>query len=243
MDLKQLEYIIKIAEEIESDYKRRQGNLVLKLAKVIKPELFARKAGKKYKSNDTRLKTRLTISRRKAGKALDKFMRSFGDESESLEREFKSRLREIEEEIAREREKKNQSAENNSHRRDGHADSPRVVRLEILNLLVRVQRQVVCPWRHPGQLRPFVLPINLTSVADICYLSCRDGNLVDQGFTVSVVQGDVVFLVGIQLETDVESSPVRFVVRPEKDLLSRWDLGVHVPFRNRVFPWIVLVVR
>lgn len=43
------------------------------------------------------------------GRALDKFMRSFGDESESLEREFKSRLREIEEEIAREREKKNQS--------------------------------------------------------------------------------------------------------------------------------------
>lgn len=100
---------IKIAEEIESDYKRRQGNLVLKLAKFIKPELFERKAGKKYKSNDTRLKTRLTISRRKVGKALDKFMRSFGDESESLEREFKSRLREIEDEIAREREKKNQS--------------------------------------------------------------------------------------------------------------------------------------
>ena len=100
---------IKIAEEIESDYKRRQGNLVLKLAKFIKPELFERKAGKKYKSNDTRLKTRLTISRRKAGKALDEFLRSFGDESESLEREFKSRLQEIEDEIAREREKKNQS--------------------------------------------------------------------------------------------------------------------------------------
>ena len=56
-----------------------------------------------------RLKTRLTISRRKAGKALDEFLRSFGDESESLEREFKSRLQEIEDEIAREREKKNQS--------------------------------------------------------------------------------------------------------------------------------------
>ena len=100
---------IKIAEEIESDYKCRQGNLVLKLAKFIKPELFERKAGKKYKSNDTRLKTRLTISRRKAGKALDEFLRSFGDKSESLEREFKSRLQEIEDEIAREREKKNQS--------------------------------------------------------------------------------------------------------------------------------------
>lgn len=100
---------IKIAEDIEADYKRRQGNLVLKLAKFIKPEIYERRSGKKYKSNDTRMKMRLTISRRKVGKALDKFMRSFGDESESLEREFKSRLQEIEEEIARERKRENQS--------------------------------------------------------------------------------------------------------------------------------------
>ena len=100
---------IKIAEDIEADYKRRQGNLVLKLAKFIKPEIYERRSGKKYKSNDTRMKMRLTISRRKVGNALDKFMRSFGDESESLEREFKSRLQEIEEEIARERKRENQS--------------------------------------------------------------------------------------------------------------------------------------
>lgn len=100
---------IKIAEEIEADYKRRQGNLVLKLAKYIKPELYERKKGKKYRSNDSRMKKRLTISRRKIGGALDSFLRSFGDESESLEREFKSRLQEIEEDMAREREKKNQS--------------------------------------------------------------------------------------------------------------------------------------
>lgn len=102
---------IKIVEEVEADYKRRQGNIVLKLAKFIKPELFERKAGRKYKSNDTRMKTRLTISRRKVGKSLDQFLRSFGEESENLEREFKSRLQEIEEEIARERKKKNQSEE------------------------------------------------------------------------------------------------------------------------------------
>lgn len=102
---------IKIAEEIESDYKRRQGNLVLKLAKFIKPELYERKAGKKYKSNDPRMKTRLTISRRKIGNALDEFLRSFGAESEGLEREYKSRLREIEDELSREREKKKQSEE------------------------------------------------------------------------------------------------------------------------------------
>ena len=55
---------IKIAEEIEADYKRRQGNLVLKLAKFIKPEFYERKKGRKYKANDNRMKKYLTISRR-----------------------------------------------------------------------------------------------------------------------------------------------------------------------------------
>ena len=98
---------IKIAEDIEADYKRRQGNLVLKLAKFIKPEYYERRG--KSKADNTKLKKRLAISRSKMGRALDEFLRSFGDESESLEREFKSRLQEIEDEIAREREKKNQS--------------------------------------------------------------------------------------------------------------------------------------
>ncbi len=98
---------IRIAEDIEADYKRRQGNLVLKLAKFIKPEYYERRG--KSKADNTKLKKRLAISRSKMGRALDEFLRSFGDESESLEREFKSRLREIEEEIAREREKKKQS--------------------------------------------------------------------------------------------------------------------------------------
>ena len=98
---------IKIAEDIEADYKRRQGNLVLKLAKFIKPEYYERRG--KSKADNTKLKKRLAISRSKMGRALDKFMRSFGDESESLEREFKSRLQEIEEEIARERKRENQS--------------------------------------------------------------------------------------------------------------------------------------
>ena len=98
---------IKIAEDIEADYKRRQGNLVLKLAKFIKPEYYERRG--KSKADNTKLKKRLAISRSKMERALDEFLRSFGDESESLEREFKSRLQEIEDEIAREREKKNQS--------------------------------------------------------------------------------------------------------------------------------------
>ena len=99
---------IKIAEEIEADYKRRQGNLVLSLAKFIKPEIYERKKGRKYKANDNRMKKRLTISRRKVGRALDKFLRSFGSESENLECEFKNRLREIEEEMEKERKKEQQ---------------------------------------------------------------------------------------------------------------------------------------
>lgn len=100
---------IKIAEEIESDYKRRQGNLVLKLAKFIKPEYYERKKDRKYRPNDNRLKKRLMISHRKVGRAMDKFLLSFGRESERLGQEFTDRLREIEEEIARERDKKNKS--------------------------------------------------------------------------------------------------------------------------------------
>ena len=69
---------IKIAEEIEADYKRRQGNHVLKLAKFIKPEFYERKKGRKYKANDNRMKKYLTISRRKVGRAMDKFLHTFG---------------------------------------------------------------------------------------------------------------------------------------------------------------------
>ena len=101
-----------IAEEIEADYKRRQGNLVLKLAKFIKPEFYERKKGRKYKANDNRMKKYLTISRRKVGRAMDKFLHAFGSTSEDLEREYKSRLQEIEEEMEREREKQNRKEGN-----------------------------------------------------------------------------------------------------------------------------------
>lgn len=96
---------IGIAEEIETDYKRRQGNLVLRLAKFIKPEFYERKAGKKYKAGDNFLKKHLSISKRKIGRALDKFMESFGEESRRLEEEFCGRLKEIEKELERERER------------------------------------------------------------------------------------------------------------------------------------------
>ena len=98
---------IRVIEDLKADYKRRQGNLVLNLCKFIKPEYFERK--RKYRPNDNRLKRSLGMSRRKIDRACKKFFRSFGQESELLERDFTHRLREIEEEIERER-KKNQSS-------------------------------------------------------------------------------------------------------------------------------------
>lgn len=102
---------IKIIEEIEADYKRRQGNLVLGLAKFIKPELFKQKPCKKYKTNDNFLKRRLNITRRNVDRAAKKFIASFGRESELLERDFTHRLQDIQEEIRREREKENEKEE------------------------------------------------------------------------------------------------------------------------------------
>ena len=96
---------IHIVEEIEADYKRRQGNLVLKLAKFIKPEYYENK--RKRKAGDNDLKRSLGISRRNTGRAIKKFLGSFGQESEYIERDFYHRLQEIEEEMEREREKQN----------------------------------------------------------------------------------------------------------------------------------------
>ena len=99
---------IRVIEDLKADYKRRQGNLVLNLCKFIKPEYFERK--RKYRPNDNRLKRSLGMSRRKIDRACKKFFRSFGQESELLERDFTHRLREIEEEIERERKKKQSSS-------------------------------------------------------------------------------------------------------------------------------------
>lgn len=94
---------IKLIEEIEADYKRRQGNLVLNLARFIEPEFYERKAGRKYKTNDDFLKRRLNIGRRNVERACNKFFLSFGRDSELMEQDFNRRLQEIEEEIERER--------------------------------------------------------------------------------------------------------------------------------------------
>ncbi len=101
---------ITLIEEIENDYKRRQGNLVLGAVKRIKPEIFQTKI--KHKVNDRALKRRLAISHRKVGKLFDRFLSSFGGDSELLERDFTNRLQEIEEEIEQEREAQGSIEEN-----------------------------------------------------------------------------------------------------------------------------------
>lgn len=108
---------IKLIADIEADYKRRQGNLVLNLAKFIKPELYERKQGKKYKANDNKLKRSIGISEHKVDRLFKRFIQTFGRESDDLAKEHRNRLREIEYEMKREKQAEKQEIqkeENNS---------------------------------------------------------------------------------------------------------------------------------
>ncbi len=89
-----------LIEDLKEDYKRRQGNLVINLAKYIKPELYE---GRKRKPNDISYKTMLGISKRIVNRACRKFIATLGQESELLERDFSHRLQDIEDEMERER--------------------------------------------------------------------------------------------------------------------------------------------
>lgn len=93
---------ITLIQEIEEDYKRRQGNIVLRAIKNIKTEIYERKF--RHKVNDNSLKRKLAISHYKVGKLIGGFLASFGEESEYLSRDYTNRLREIEEEMEAERE-------------------------------------------------------------------------------------------------------------------------------------------
>lgn len=90
---------IKIAEKIEEDYKRRQGNLVISLCKFINIELYERRKWKKYKTCDKNLRRKMSISGRRIRKQLDRFFLTFGRDNQLLERDFSQRLQEIEKEI------------------------------------------------------------------------------------------------------------------------------------------------
>ena len=97
-----------ILRDIEADYKRRQGNLVLNLAKAIKPELCEKPKYGKLKPNDKKFKRRRAISRSNIQTLFGKFLRSFTDESELLERDFSHRLQDIEKEMEEKRKRENE---------------------------------------------------------------------------------------------------------------------------------------
>lgn len=97
--------VLKMIKEIEQDYKKRQGNLVINLAKLIKPEIFAKAPNKKYKVNQKSLKLSNIISNKRIDGAFKKFLTNFGREVKLFERDFTHRLQEIEEEIKKELEK------------------------------------------------------------------------------------------------------------------------------------------
>lgn len=94
---------ITLIRELEEDYRRREGNIVLRAVKNIKPEIYERK--RRYKVNDNGLKRRLAVSRHKVGKLIDGFLSTFGEESEYLSRDYTNRLKEIEAEMQEERER------------------------------------------------------------------------------------------------------------------------------------------
>lgn len=96
-----------IIRDIEADYKRRQGNLVLRLAKAIKPYVQDKPKTLKLKPNDKQYKRRRAISRYNIQSLFGKFLRSFTDESELLERDFSHRLQDIEKEMEEQRKKEN----------------------------------------------------------------------------------------------------------------------------------------
>ena len=103
---------ITLIDEIDADYKLRQGNIVLRAVKSIKPEIYERKG--RHKVNDNNLKRRLSISHRKVGKLIGNFLSSFGQDSEYLTRDMSNRLEEIEKEIEAERTKKSNGSESRS---------------------------------------------------------------------------------------------------------------------------------
>ena len=95
---------ISLIQELEEDYKRRQGNIMLRAVKNIKPEIYERKY--RHKVNNNSLKRKLAISRYKVGKLVGSFLSSFGEESEYLSQDYTDRLKEIEDEMEAEREQR-----------------------------------------------------------------------------------------------------------------------------------------
>ncbi|MGN0509029.1 MAG: hypothetical protein ACI4GX_07315, partial [Ruminococcus sp.] len=113
---------IKIVETIEEDYKRRQGNLIINLAKAIKPEYYERNKNVRYKANDNRLKRKLAMSSYKLSRKIKSFFKSFGQEHRVMERDFSRRLQEIEEEMKAEKKRQEQETAKNNYKGANYKD-------------------------------------------------------------------------------------------------------------------------
>ncbi len=89
---------INTIENINSDYKRRLGNLVIKLAKFIKPEFYERPKGKN-KANRVWLKRRVGMSKKKMNYYFKQFVNAFVKDVDDATKEYKQKAKETEEEI------------------------------------------------------------------------------------------------------------------------------------------------
>ena len=113
---------IKIIETIEEDYKRRQGNLIINLARAIKLEYYERNKNVRYKANDIRLKRKLAMSSYKLSRKIKSFFKSFGQEHRIMERDFSRRLQEIEEEMKAEKKRQEQETAKNNYKGANYKD-------------------------------------------------------------------------------------------------------------------------
>lgn len=93
---------IHIAEDIEADYRRRMGNAVIVAARDVKPELIVRNVVRE-RASDGGLKKRIHTSEKRSGKVINSFLKAFQKLVSENSQHARDRLREIEDEIRRER--------------------------------------------------------------------------------------------------------------------------------------------
>lgn len=98
-------------KQLEWDYRRRLGNIVLKKVREIQRETYKRNLRRKYKTNDKNLKRRLAISSRKVRGIMDGLFGSVAELFSPETTTYRNRLREIEQEIQEEYEKENRPQE------------------------------------------------------------------------------------------------------------------------------------
>ena len=113
---------IHVIEDIEMEYKRRQGNQIIDLVKAIKPEYYERNKKVKYEANDTILKKKLSMSQKIITRHFNNFFKMIGSLHNALERDFSRRLQEIEEEMKAEKKQQEQEAAKNNYKGVNYKD-------------------------------------------------------------------------------------------------------------------------